>query len=173
MADVNNIVRSLRAHHEDLNITKPLQFDEGLLTITDPEAPVLPRAQERDAFFQEKAREAVQGFINKIYSDFEVTDGIFTLPEAKTILPRAKPVPQPKQPTKWERFAQEKGIKSNKGRDKSVWDDETQKWVPRYGFKRAQNEREKNWVTELPDEHGPQSLMSKRRFKPSRPRGRA
>lgn len=173
MADINTIVSSLRAHHEDLNISKPLQFDEGLLTVFDPETPVLPKAKERDAYFRDMARQAVQGLINKLYSDFEVTDGIFTLPDAKTVLPRAKPVPEPKQPTKWERFAQQKGIKSNKRRDKLVWDDETQKWIPRYGFKRAQNEREKNWVKELPDEHGPQDLISKRRFKPSRPRGRA
>ena len=37
-------------------------------------------------------------------------------------LPREKPVPKPRPPTKWEKYAREKGINKRK-KDKKVWDD--------------------------------------------------
>lgn len=45
-----------------------------------------------------------------------------TLPKSKVILPRSLPVPSPRAPTKWERFAKEKGIVKKK-KDKLKWDD--------------------------------------------------
>lgn len=44
------------------------------------------------------------------------------LPTPTYILPREKPVPVPKPPTKWELYAKEKGIKNVK-KTQSVWDD--------------------------------------------------
>lgn len=43
------------------------------------------------------------------------------LPAPKYRLPRARKVPEPKPMTKWQKFAQEKGIKKQK-RDKKVFD---------------------------------------------------
>lgn len=43
------------------------------------------------------------------------------LPAAKYRLPRARKIPEPKPMTKWQKFAQEKGIKKQK-RDKKVYD---------------------------------------------------
>lgn len=43
------------------------------------------------------------------------------LPQSTTVLPRLRKVPGPKALTKWEKFAQEKGI-SKKKKDKKVYD---------------------------------------------------
>ena len=66
------------------------------------------------------------------------------LPSEKTILPREKHVPEPKQDTRWEKFAKEKGIK-NKKRERMVFEEESQEFRPRFGYKRA-----KNGVEDLP-----------------------
>lgn len=166
MADVSDIVRSIRASNDekykDLVVDKTLQFDEGLLTIYDPENPVIPKpGQAREDYFKARAREATQGLINKLYSDYqtEIVDGVpvIKLPEPKTVLPRSKPIPQPKPPTKWEKFANEKGIKSksSKNREKLVYDETTRQWVPRYGYKKVKNEEEKDWLIEIPDQADP------------------
>jgi regulator of ribosome biosynthesis len=61
---------------------------------------------------------------------------VVQLPPPTTRLPRAKPLPQAKPPTKWEQFAKIKGIQKRK-RSRMVWDETLQKYMPRWGFKRA------------------------------------
>ncbi len=63
------------------------------------------------------------------------------LPEPTTQLPRAKPLPKPRAPTKWEIFAQRKGITKHK-RSKDVWDEEAGEYKRRFGYKRAGDESE-------------------------------
>jgi regulator of ribosome biosynthesis len=63
------------------------------------------------------------------------------LPEPTTALPRAKPLPRPRAPTKWEQFAQRKGIVKKK-RSKEVWDEESGEYRRRFGYKRAGDESE-------------------------------
>jgi hypothetical protein len=55
------------------------------------------------------------------------------LPAPSTVLPREKPAPKAKATTRWEAFAKEKGIKKRK-RERMLWDDEKQQWLPRWGF---------------------------------------
>jgi len=50
------------------------------------------------------------------------------------LIPRELPPPQPKQETKWERFAKERGITPKRKRSRKVWDDIEQTWVYRTGF---------------------------------------
>lgn len=38
---------------------------------------------------------------------------------------------------------------------KTTWDEQLQKWIPTYGFKRAAADREKNWLLEVPDNADP------------------
>jgi regulator of ribosome biosynthesis len=56
------------------------------------------------------------------------------LPKPTTVLPREKPAPKPKEETRWEAFAKEKGIKKRK-RERMVWDEEKKEWAPRWGYK--------------------------------------
>lgn len=57
-------------------------------------------------------------------------------------------MPKPKAPTKWERFAKEKGI-SHKTRERDEWDEERQAWVPRWGKGGKNKDKEEQWLTEV------------------------
>lgn len=76
------------------------------------------------------------------------------LPPPVYVLPRTRKCPVAKPLTKWEKFAKEKGIKKVK-KDKKVFDPELEKWVPTYGFKRAEAERQRDWVLEVPKNADP------------------
>merc|ERR1712241_542478 len=74
-------------------------------------------------------------------------------PAATTVLPREKPAPKPRVPTKWEQYAASKGInktKNAKGANaknpRLVWDDATQEWIPGYGYKKVKADNVKNWM---------------------------
>lgn len=79
-----------------------------------------------------------------------------TLPPPNTPLPREKHLPpaandRPK--TKWERFAEKKGI-SSKGKkgeaSKKVYDEERGEWVEKYGFKgKNKRDAEEEWIVEI------------------------
>ena len=59
------------------------------------------------------------------------------LPQPLTRLPREKPLPKPKPPTRWERFAKEKGIQKRQKRSAQVWDEPSQSWKRRHGQDRV------------------------------------
>ena len=80
------------------------------------------------------------------------------LPPCSHQLPREKPVPKPKPPTRWEAYAKSKGIdrKSNKSKGgeegkagRLVWDDKLREWLPKFGYKKAKAEQQKNWMMEI------------------------
>lgn len=75
------------------------------------------------------------------------------LPKATTVLPREKPVPAARQPTRWEQYAQAKGIQKRK-KTRLVWDEVSQSWKPRYGYRRAENDRQRDWMHVVPDNKG-------------------
>ena len=76
-----------------------------------------------------------------------------SLPPAKTVLPREKPLPVAKPPTKWERFAKAKGI-SHKTKEKREWDEEKQEWVNRWGRNGKSREGEDQWLHEVKNKDG-------------------
>lgn len=95
------------------------------------------------------AKEATQSIAQALFSaPSEPCDvGRYALlPPPTTMLPREKPVPQEKKQTKWEKFAQSKGIQKKK-RDRLVWDETHQDWRARYGSNRANN-TDDIWVVE-------------------------
>ena len=72
------------------------------------------------------------------------------LPPCSHQLPREKPVPKPKPPTRWEAYAKSKGIdrKSNKSKGgeegkagRLVWNDKFREWLPKFGYKKAKAEQ--------------------------------
>ena len=90
---------------------------------------------------------------------------VLVLPAAEMKLPRFKPVPVPKPPTRWEQFAAAKGIQ-NKKRSRMVFDEvggaarlgtdaggadgaaqSTEDYRPRFGYKSAR--AEKDWMVEV------------------------
>jgi hypothetical protein len=62
---------------------------------------------------------------------------VVDLPQPLTRLPREKPLPKPKPPTRWERFAKEKGIQKRQKRSSQVWDENSGSWKRRHGHDRV------------------------------------
>jgi regulator of ribosome biosynthesis len=78
------------------------------------------------------------------------TDGpLAQLPSPNSELPRSKPLPRPRPPTKWELFARAKGIQKTK-KDRKIWDEEKQEWVNRWGRDAKNKEKEVQWATVVP-----------------------
>jgi len=110
-----------------------------------------------EAVLLKLARDNTQYLFNELWTlphDWVEQAICAKLPPTTYVLPREKPVPKPREPTKWERFAAEKGIGKNKSRGRKVWDDSSQDWKPRYGYRRANNDS-KDWLIEIPDQKDP------------------
>jgi len=112
------------------------------------------------------ARDNAQLVVNQIFggADLEkrvVNDSVVVdLPEKSYenlfLMPREKPLPKKKEMTKWEAFAQTKGINAKKKKSRMVWDEKTKSWKPRWGYMRAakaseinKNGESKDWVREI------------------------
>lgn len=111
----------------------------------------------KEDFLRDLTRDNTQLLINKIWElpTERVDEAIIAkLPLSNYALPRAKPVPTPKPLTKWQQFALDKGIKKTK-QSKLSWDEQLQKWIPKYGYKRAAAEKDKDWVLEVPQNADP------------------
>lgn len=78
---------------------------------------------------------------------------VFRPPPPTTLLPREKPLPKPKPPTKWERFAKERGI-SHRKKERDVWDEKRQEWVRRWGRGGKNKEGEEQWLHEVKAKDG-------------------
>lgn len=77
------------------------------------------------------------------------------LPERINKLPREKPVPADRPLTRWEKFAKAKGIKNRK-RERFVWDEEKQKYVPRWGYAGGNKKEDMDdWLLEVPQNADP------------------
>nr|CAG4650441.1 EOG090X0CBY [Sida crystallina] len=147
-----------------------VEFDLGNLLAYDPnDIDVNILRSDKETLLTNLARDDVQLLINRIFAlptDRVDNEIVVKLPEPTTRLPRAKPVPKQKQLTKWEKFAREKGINTKK-KTSAEWDEELQKWVPRFGFKKAQAEKEKNWVVEMTgnekDDEDPRAKLKKKK----------
>lgn len=126
----------------------PYQFDVGLLASINPN----PVTACSAAHLADRTRDGVQSLVNKIFALPITRDPdhgpLASLPAFTSKLPREKSMPKPKPLTKWEKFAKQKGIQSRK-KDKMVFDENTQEWVPRWGFKGANKDLEEQWIHEL------------------------
>lgn len=144
----------------------PYTFDLGLLVTTDPNPLTIPTTpSEREPALAAIARDGAQSLINQLLTTCPLTatktDGVLlSLPPAHTPLPREKPLPQPKPPTKWEQFAKRKGIKpkTREQRQNLVWNAATGEWDKKWGFGKVQGklarDREQgnvqaDWVVEV------------------------
>ncbi|KAL9125600.1 MAG: hypothetical protein Q9217_005211, partial [Psora testacea] len=77
---------------------------------------------------------------------------MMSLPPPAIPLPREKSLPKPKEKTKWERFAEKKGIGKKDGRKETggkVYDEATAEWVNKWGYKGKNKEGEADWIVEV------------------------
>ncbi|KAI0650485.1 ribosome biogenesis regulatory protein-domain-containing protein [Trametes meyenii] len=153
--DVSDILAAHNEKQKAVTVDKeiPLEVDAGFLTVTDLN-PVDAESHEADLedYLISTARDGVQTLLASLFSlpTTSSPDGpLAQLPPPITQLPRAKPLPKPKPPTKWEQFAKAKGIQK-KRKDKKVWDEEKQDWVDRWGWKGTNKDKETQWITEVP-----------------------
>jgi len=129
-----------------------LTYDLGHLYAYDP-SPIEEAAfaSDREGYLMRTARDGAQLLTNQLYALLAgaASKRSITLPPPKTLLPREKPLPEAKAKTRWEKFAQSKGIVKKK-RSKMVWDEANQQWAPRWGYGRANNYKDQveNWVIE-------------------------
>ncbi|KAF2280676.1 ribosomal biogenesis regulatory protein [Westerdykella ornata] len=133
-----------------VNKPTPYTFDLGNLCAFDPNP--LPRSPD-EAALTAIARDAAQALINQLLTTCEAkstSEGVhLVLPEPITALPREKPIPTEKPPTKWELFAKKKGIKDKKKEGKMVYDEASGEWVPKWGYKGKNKEGENDWLVEV------------------------
>ncbi|PFH49239.1 hypothetical protein AMATHDRAFT_148094 [Amanita thiersii Skay4041] len=153
--DVSNILASHAAKFQTTNVEKDIaiEVDPGYLTTADfnsiDEESYKWNLEEH---LQSLARDGTQALINALFSlpTASSPEGpIAQLPPPTTELPRAKPLPKPKPPTKWELFAAAKGIQKKK-KEKKEWDEERQEWVDRWGKDGKNKQVEEQWLTEVP-----------------------
>ncbi|KAG9101360.1 Rhodanese- sulfurtransferase [Ceratobasidium sp. 370] len=154
--DVSAIIAAESSKRKAVTVEKdiPIQVDVGLLTALDTN-PIDTEEYNAnlEAHLQAVARDGAQVILGALFGlpTQSSEDGpIATLPPPTTGLPRAKPLPKPKPPTKWERFAAAKGIQKTR-RDRREWDEERQEWVSRWGWNGKNKDKEGQWIHEVPD----------------------
>ncbi|RUS78108.1 hypothetical protein EGW08_014116 [Elysia chlorotica] len=134
-----------------------IELDEGnLLAVNENKTDTKDFKKKKETILLSLTRDATQALFNSLWKlPVEQKDGAYliTLPESKTWMPREKPVPKKKAPTKWEEYAKTKGI-LNKKKSRMVWDEPSQQYKPRWGYQRA-NDDTKDWVIEVPDNADP------------------
>ncbi|XP_002965895.2 ribosome biogenesis regulatory protein homolog [Selaginella moellendorffii] len=125
-----------------------LRMDIGNLLVFDATDPGIEEASTSSDDYDEqclrKGARAIQALAEKLFnmpSEADKYGRLVILPPPTTKLPREKPLPKPRPPTKWEQFAQSKGIKKRK-RSKLDFDEDAGEWRRRYGYKRVADERD-------------------------------
>lgn len=160
----------LQKQRKDLEKYKPITVekhleatvDVGHLMITDPnyfDDDLMKKDQEQ--YLLDLTRDNTQLLINAVWelpTEREEEAVVAKMPAPKTVLPRSRKLPVPKPLTKWEQIAKAKGIKK-RVRDKKVYDEVLDKWVPTYGYQRYKAEKEKDWVLEVPQNADPNKDM--------------
>lgn len=114
-------------------------------------------SQNKNDYLLNLTRDNTQLLLNKVWDlpTERIEEAIVVkLPAQRYSLPRAKPIPKPKTLTKWQQFAKLKGIQKKK-KSKLSWDEQLQKWVPLYGYRRAVAQKQKDWVLEVPQNADP------------------
>ncbi|SMN22077.1 similar to Saccharomyces cerevisiae YOR294W RRS1 Essential protein that binds ribosomal protein L11 [Maudiozyma saulgeensis] len=147
----------------------PVTYDLGNLSVFDSN--VLDRNDfdssnaKREEHLRNLTRDNAQLLINQLLSlpiksttdaaggtsGQSSTMSLLRLPEPMSELPREKPLPKPKAPTKWEKFAAKKGIKAKEKSGKMVFDEASGEWVPKWGYKGANKKLDDQWLVEVDD----------------------
>lgn len=123
---------------EEQQLNTQLEFDLGNLLAYD-QGPVEPDQDHLGV--ATKAFQSLTRAFFKLPFEIDPLGRIAELPPPVTRLPREKPLPKPRPPTKWEIFAQRKGIQKRK-RSSVEFDENNQEWRRRYGYKRVDDEND-------------------------------
>jgi regulator of ribosome biosynthesis len=131
-------------HHMVATDSQPVDEDIKQLSIIARNERLLASARDNaqllfNRLFQLDKQDSNEGLL-AVLPDTDIQDP----GSVESFLPRFRPVPTKKKSTRWEQFANEKGIKNRK-RDRMVWDEQSQSMKPRWGYGRA-NDDTKDWA---------------------------
>ncbi|KAI0857906.1 ribosomal biogenesis regulatory protein [Xylaria cubensis] len=128
----------------------PYTFDLGLLLAHDANpintsTPAETSSMDVDPLEAQliaTARDGAQGLINQLLTTCPISSTpqgvLLSLPAPSTALPREKPLPQLKAPTKWEQFAAKRGIKPKTREQRRMksqkFNEATGQWEKTWGF---------------------------------------
>ncbi|KAK0258480.1 Rhodanese-related sulfurtransferase [Friedmanniomyces endolithicus] len=122
---------------------QPYAFDLGHLLLSDPNplttAPTTASPTDKEALLAARAQLCAQALINQLLTACSIQrspegDLHIKLPDPTTQLPREKPVPKEKEKTKWDKFAEKKGIKAKRKDGKLAFDEVSGEWKAKYGY---------------------------------------
>ncbi|PKY01245.1 ribosomal biogenesis regulatory protein [Aspergillus campestris IBT 28561] len=159
-----------KAERLPITVSKPTPytFDLRHLIANDPNPIETSPTESLDSTLKATARDGTQSLLNQLLTTCPITSTpqgvLLTLPAPTTILPRFKPLPTPKPPTKWELFARKKGIgkyntrpgagmADSERRKKLVYDQEKDEWVPRWGYKGKNKSADEQWLVEVDEKN--------------------
>ncbi|KAI0974312.1 ribosomal biogenesis regulatory protein [Xylaria arbuscula] len=169
----------------------PYTFDLGLLLANDAnpldtsapaETPSLG-VDPLEARLIATARDGAQGLINQLLTSCPISSTpqgvLLSLPPASTALPREKPLPEPKAPTKWEQFAAKRGIKPKTREQRRMrsqkYNEETGQWEKTWGFnkdgridRKEKGMVQQDWLVEVDDKKGDGEKEASRKGKGSK-----
>ncbi|OTB03793.1 hypothetical protein M426DRAFT_321506 [Hypoxylon sp. CI-4A] len=160
-----------------VNRPTPYTFDLGLLLANDPNPLNTSTPAESssnmdttntsatlEAQLAATARDGAQALINQLLSTLPLnttSSGVLlSLPASTTPLPREKPLPTPKAPTKWEQFAARKGIKPKTREQRHAksqkYNEQTGEWERTWGYdkggakkRRDEGMVQQDWLVEV------------------------
>ncbi|XP_039265046.1 ribosome biogenesis regulatory protein homolog [Styela clava] len=171
---LKNITEEEKEKLKSITVEKDidLEFDLGNLIATDSNLlDSQAFKQNSEDYIKKLTRDNTQLLFNEIWKlpVERVQEAIVAkLPDCTTVLPREKKIPKPKPLTKWQQYAQLKGIQNRK-RGAMVWDETAKDWKPRFGYKRA-NDESKEWVLEVPSNADPYEDQFEKRSKAKKER---
>lgn len=160
---------NLTINNSPVTVSKPTPytFDLGNLLANDPNPIERQPNEPINESLKATARDGTQALLNQLLTTCPITSStqqgvLLTLPPPTTILPRHKPLPAAKPPTKWELFARKKGIgkyskdptarmADKERRKKLAYDEVTGEWVPRWGYKGKNKADQEEAIVEVPN----------------------
>eukprot|EP00298_Acanthocystis_sp_HF-20_P030538 c9738_g1_i1.p1 GENE.c9738_g1_i1~~c9738_g1_i1.p1 ORF type:complete len:372 (+),score=164.47 c9738_g1_i1:23-1117(+) len=154
--DVSEILH-LQSANTNLEKTDDIEQDLGNMCAFDihPLDPQRMMGKAKEKYLFELTTDNTKKLLTELFKleiiEDQVDGDSLKLPAPVFIVPREKSIPKPKEPTKWERFAKEKGIGKHK-KERMIFDEETGKYMPRYGYKRSQDEKNAWLMVEKPGE---------------------
>ncbi|KAI8947482.1 ribosomal biogenesis regulatory protein [Xylaria longipes] len=171
----------------------PYTFDLGLLLANDanpintstPAETSSMGVDPLEARLIATARDGAQGIINQLLTTCPISSTpqgvLLSLPAPSTALPREKPLPPPKAPTKWEQFAAKRGIKPKTREQRRMksqkFNEATGEWEKTWGFnkdgridRKEKGVVQKDWLVEVDEEKEREEKEARR--KPKSGKGR-
>ncbi|KAI0442277.1 ribosomal biogenesis regulatory protein [Xylaria telfairii] len=166
----------------------PYTFDLGLLLAQDanpintstPAETSSMGVDPLEAQLIATARDGAQGLINQLLTTCPISSTpqgvLLSLPAPSTALPREKPLPEPKAPTKWEQFAAKRGIKPKTREQRRMksqkFNEETGQWEKTWGFnkdgridRKERDMAQQDWLVEVDEKKEREEKEARRKTK--------